>query len=75
MTAFPQHNASEAEWHDWRWQMRHRVHDLDTLARYIRPTDSEREAVEKTAGIFRWTIGDSVSTGNSASGGPILQSG
>ncbi|HYE94947.1 MAG TPA: KamA family radical SAM protein [Rubricoccaceae bacterium] len=56
MTAFPQHNASEAEWHDWRWQMRHRVHDLDTLARYIRPTASEREAVEKTAGIFRWTI-------------------
>jgi lysine 2,3-aminomutase len=36
--------------------MRHRVHDVETLARYIRPTDSEREAVEQTAGIFRWTI-------------------
>lgn len=56
MAAFPQHNASEAEWHDWRWQMRHRVHNLATLERYVRPTESEREAVEKTAGIFRWTI-------------------
>ena len=56
MTAFPQHNASQAEWTDWRWQMRHRVHDLDTLSRYIRPTESEREAVARTEGLFRWTI-------------------
>ncbi|MEM6784093.1 MAG: KamA family radical SAM protein [Bacteroidota bacterium] len=56
MTAFPQHNASVAEWADWRWQMRHRVRDLATLERYIQPTDSEREAVERTAGLFRWSI-------------------
>ncbi|MEL7169606.1 MAG: KamA family radical SAM protein, partial [Bacteroidota bacterium] len=56
MTAFPQHNASVAEWADWRWQMRHRVRDLATLERYIQPTDSEREAIERTAGIFRWSI-------------------
>ncbi len=56
MSSLPQHNASAAEWADWRWQMRHRVHDVAALARYVRPTDSEREAVERTAGIFRWTI-------------------
>jgi lysine 2,3-aminomutase len=56
VTAFPQHNASEAEWRDWRWQMRHRVDSLEALVRYVVPTDSEREAVEKTAGLFRWTI-------------------
>jgi lysine 2,3-aminomutase len=56
MTAFPQHNASEAEWTDWRWQMRHRVHDAETLGRYVRPTEGEREAIAKTAGLFRWTI-------------------
>ncbi len=56
MTAFPQHNASEAEWADWRWQMRHRVHDLATLERYVRPTEGERAAIEATAGLFRWTI-------------------
>lgn len=56
MAARPQHNASDAEWRDWRWQMRHRVGDIDTLERYIEPTDSERDAIARTEGIFRWTI-------------------
>ncbi len=49
-------NPPEAEWRDWRWQMRNRVDSIDALERYIRPTASEREAVARTAGIFRWTI-------------------
>ena len=56
VTAFPLHNASAAEWADWRWQMRHRVRDPETLARYIRLTDGERAAIAATAGVFRWTI-------------------
>ena len=56
MTARPQHSASAAEWADWRWQMRHRISDVETLERYIRPTDAEREAIAATAGVFRWTI-------------------
>lgn len=56
VTAYPLHNASADEWSDWRWQMRHRVHDEATLARYVRLTDGEREAIARTAGLFRWTI-------------------
>ena len=56
MTAFPQHNASLAEWADWRWQMRHRVHDVATLGRYVRVTAAEAAGIEATAGVFRWTI-------------------
>ena len=56
MTARPQHNGSVAEWADWRWQMRHRVSDLDALERYVRPTEAERAAVAATRGVFRWTI-------------------
>ena len=56
MTAFPQHNASLAEWADWRWQMRHRVSDAATLGRYIRPTPAEAAGIAATAGVFRWTI-------------------
>ena len=56
MTARPQHNASAAEWADWRWQMRHRVNDVETLERYIQPTDGERHAIQATEGVFRWTI-------------------
>ena len=56
MTALPQHNASDAEWNDWRWQMRHRVSTAEALERYIRPTADERHAIEATADVFRWTI-------------------
>ena len=56
MTTWPQHNASDAEWNDWRWQMRHRVNDAETLGRYVRVTDGERAAIDATAGVFRWTI-------------------
>jgi len=56
MTAFPQHNASAAEWADWRWQMRNRIQDADTLSRYIRPTEGELEAIRATRDVFRWTI-------------------
>ncbi len=56
MTTWPQHNASDAEWNDWRWQMRHRVSDVATLERYVRPTAAERAAIEATADVFRWTI-------------------
>ena len=56
MTAFPQHKASHAEWTDWRWQMRNRVQDGETLRRYIRPTEEELEAIRMTREVFRWTI-------------------
>ena len=56
MTTWPQHNASVAEWTDWRWQMRHRVRTADALARYVAPTDGERAAIEATAGLFKWAL-------------------
>ena len=56
MTARPQHNGSEAEWNDWRWQMRHRIDTAEALGRYVTPTDAERAAIAATEGVFRWTI-------------------
>ncbi len=56
MTSFPQHNASTAEWADWRWQMRHRLRTADDLRRYVRPTGDELAAIEATRDVFRWTI-------------------
>lgn len=56
VTALPLHNASVAEWTDWRWQMRHRIDTEAALSRYVRLTDGERDAIRATAGCFRWTI-------------------
>ncbi len=47
---------TEQGWSDWRWQMRNRIRTLDRLEEVIRTTPGEREAIEKTAGVFNWSI-------------------
>ncbi len=42
---FPE--ASLAEWSDWRWQLRHRIRNLEGLERTLRLSDEERAAVER----------------------------
>ena len=48
--------ASDAEWRDWRWQLRHSVRSLEELARVIPLTEDERRGCEETSGIFRLGI-------------------
>ncbi len=45
-----------ADWSDWSWQMRHRVRDAETLARYIDPSPDEIDAIAKLAERFRFVI-------------------
>lgn len=51
---FPE--ATDAEWSDWRWQMRHSVRDAQTLARLIPLTPGEQAGVDETAKLFRLGI-------------------
>lgn len=45
---FPE--AGEAEWNDWRWQLRHRIRSLSALERIFRLSDDERAAVGRRQG-------------------------
>ena len=38
-------DASPSEWNDWRWQLRHRLRQVDDLERILRLSDSERMAM------------------------------
>ncbi|MBU4318910.1 MAG: KamA family radical SAM protein [Proteobacteria bacterium] len=38
--------STEAEWNDWRWHIRHIIRDADTLAKLIRLTPEEYQAVK-----------------------------
>jgi len=42
--------ASEAEWNDWRWQLRNRIRDIRNLERLVELTENEREAIERHRG-------------------------
>lgn len=47
---------ADPSWGDWRWQMRHRIHDEAALEAWVAPTEDERAAIEATHGVFRWNV-------------------
>src|SRR2546430_16733480 len=49
-------SATDAQWRDWRWQLRHSVRSLSELEQLIPLTDDERRGVRDTEGIFRLGI-------------------
>jgi type I restriction-modification system DNA methylase subunit len=40
-------NATEEEWNDWRWQIRNRINDVETLSKFIELTDKQKADIEK----------------------------
>ena len=49
-------DASDVEWSDWRWQLRHSVRSLAELERHVELTVDERRGCEETKEIFRLGI-------------------
>ncbi len=49
-------DATDEQWGDWRWQMRHGVRDGATLGRLLNLTEDERAGVSETAALFRLGI-------------------
>ncbi len=45
--------VSEAEWSDWRWQLRHRLETLAELEAFVTLTDEERRGIAIAPGLFR----------------------
>jgi len=42
-------NTTLTEWQDWRWQLHHRIRDVNTLGRMIRLSEDERHAMSDQA--------------------------
>jgi lysine 2,3-aminomutase len=51
---FPE--ATDAQWRDWRWQLRHSVRSLEELERLVPLAEDERRGCVETRGIFRLGI-------------------
>ncbi|MEW5954003.1 MAG: glutamate 2,3-aminomutase [Bacillota bacterium] len=49
--------AGEEEWHDWRWQMKHRISDVSTLQKVCGPLASDLvTSISKVGRKFRWSM-------------------
>jgi lysine 2,3-aminomutase len=49
-------NVTDAEWNDWKWQVRNRIETLDQLKKYINLTPEEEEGVAKSLATLRMAI-------------------
>ncbi len=49
-------DVEEDEWNDWKWQLRNRIMDLDTLKKVINLTPVEEEGVKSSLGKLRMAI-------------------
>lgn len=49
-------DADLNDWEDWRWQMKHRITDEETLSQLIPLSLELRNEIEKTGRIYRWAV-------------------
>jgi lysine 2,3-aminomutase len=48
--------ATEKEWQDWRWQLRHRITTVEVLKELIPLTPEEMEAIQAVQKVYRWAV-------------------
>ena len=48
--------ATDKEWQDWRWQIRNRIGEGDTLARILELDSGKLEEIDLTGSKFRWGV-------------------
>lgn len=46
----------DADWQDWRWQVRNRIKNVDDLDKYIKLTEQERTDISNVLSKFRMAI-------------------
>jgi glutamate 2,3-aminomutase len=49
-------NATEENWKDWKWQLSHRISNIDQLAQLISLDSWEVDNIKKVQEKFRWSI-------------------
>ena len=49
-------DVTDAEWNDWKWQVKNRIETLEQLKKYVKLTPAEEEGVKKTLSTLRMAI-------------------
>ena len=48
--------GTDSDWQDYKWHLKHRIVDVDTLGKIIRLTQKEIREIRKTGEQYRWGI-------------------
>ncbi len=49
-------NATEADWNDWKWQLRNRIRDIGVLQSFFNFSEKEIHCIKEVSKVFRWAI-------------------
>jgi glutamate 2,3-aminomutase len=48
--------ATEADWQDWRWQIKNRISTSDVLTKFLNLTPAEIKEIDQVGSKFRWSV-------------------
>lgn len=48
--------GTEADWDDWKWQLKNRITSVEQLAKLFTITEEEKAAIEEVEQQYRWAI-------------------
>jgi len=48
--------ATEENWEDWHWQMKHRITDVDTLSAIFELSEEQKQEILKVGKTYRWAV-------------------
>lgn len=48
--------GTDSDWDDWKWQMRKRIDDVDTLAKILELDEATRQSLAEVSVIYRFAI-------------------
>ena len=49
-------NGSNSDWNNWKWQIKNRITNVDTLGRILKLSTTRKQQIEKTGKLYRWAI-------------------
>lgn len=49
-------NGSDSDWNNWKWQIKNRITNVDTLCRIVKLSTTRKQQIEKTGKLYRWAI-------------------
>lgn len=48
--------GTDKDWADWKWQLKNRIKDSDTLAKILVLSDLEKKRIDKVSRVYRWAV-------------------
>lgn len=46
--------ATNEDWNDWVWQLRHRISDVEMLSQFVRVDEADKQIIREVSEKYRW---------------------